>query len=73
MPVNFLGAVATLQKWAQIDGCTGAPTAPDSNNCQYYTSCKGGVQVGLCTRNLGHNAPGNANVSWPFLKRFTLP
>jgi polyhydroxybutyrate depolymerase len=52
--------------------CTGSPTATDSNNCQYYTSCGGGVQVGLCTMNSGH-APGNANVGWPFLKKFTLP
>jgi polyhydroxybutyrate depolymerase len=72
MPVTFLGAVGTFQKWAQIDACTGSATAADSNNCQYYTSCGAGVQVGLCTMNTGH-APGNANVGWPFLKRFTLP
>jgi polyhydroxybutyrate depolymerase len=72
MPVTFLGAVGTFQKWAQIDSCTGSPTATDSNNCQYYKSCGGGVQVGLCTMNTGH-APGNATIGWPFIKQFTLP
>lgn len=72
MPVTFLGAMGTFQKWAQIDGCTGSPTAVDSNNCQYYTSCGAGVQVGLCTMNTGH-APGNATIGWPFIKKYTLP
>jgi polyhydroxybutyrate depolymerase len=72
MPVTFLGAVGTFQKWAQIDNCTGSPTATDSNNCQYYKSCGGGVQVGLCTMNTGH-APGNATIGWPFIKQYTLP
>lgn len=72
MPVTFLGAVGTFQKWAQIDSCTGSPTAADSNDCQYYKSCGGGVQVGLCTMNTGH-APGNATIGWPFIKQYTLP
>jgi polyhydroxybutyrate depolymerase len=72
MPVTFLGAKATMDKWAQINGCTGSPTAVDSNNCQYYTTCSAGVQVGLCTMTSGH-APGKADVGWPFLKKFTLP
>lgn len=72
MPVTFLGAVGTFQKWAEIDGCTGSPTATDSNDCQYYTSCSGGVQIGLCTMNAGH-APGNATIGWPFIKQYTLP
>ena len=72
MPVTFLGAVGTFQKWSMIDGCTGSATATDSNNCQYYNTCSGGVKVGLCTMNAGH-APGEANIGWPFLKQFTLP
>jgi len=72
MPVTFLGAVGTFQKWAEIDGCTGSPTASDSNACQYYTSCSGGVQIGLCTMTSGH-APGKANIGWPFIKQYTLP
>ena len=72
MPITFLGAVGTFQKWAQIDDCTGSATAADSNDCQYYNTCSGGVKVGLCTMNAGH-APGEANIGWPFLKQFTLP
>jgi polyhydroxybutyrate depolymerase len=72
MPVTFLGAAGTFQKWAQIDNCTGSSTATDGNNCQYYKSCGSGVQVGLCTMNTGH-APGNATIGWPFIKQFTLP
>jgi polyhydroxybutyrate depolymerase len=72
MPVTFLGAVGTFQKWAAIDGCTGAPTAADSNACQYYNTCTAGVKVGLCTMTAGH-APGKAEIGWPFLKQFTLP
>src|SRR5206468_1043995 len=47
MPVNFLGAAGTFQKWAVINGCTGSPTAADSNACQYYNNCMAGVKVGL--------------------------
>ena len=72
MPVTFLGAVGTFQKWSMIDGCTGSATAADSNDCQYYNTCSGGVKVGLCTMNAGH-APGEANIGWPFIKQFTLP
>jgi polyhydroxybutyrate depolymerase len=72
MPITFLGALGTFQKWAQIDGCTGSATAADTNDCQYYTSCGGGVQIGLCTMNTGH-APGNASIGWPFIKKYTLP
>ncbi len=73
MPVTFLGAVGTFQKWAQIDGCSGSPSASDSNGCQFYSSCQGGVQVALCTKQGGTHEPGNAAVGWPFLKRYTLP
>jgi polyhydroxybutyrate depolymerase len=72
MPVTFLGAVGTFQKWAMIDGCTGSATAADSDDCQYYNTCNAGVKVGLCTMNAGH-APGEANIGWPFIKQFTLP
>jgi polyhydroxybutyrate depolymerase len=72
MAINFLGAVGTFNFWGKFDGCTDTPAAADSHNCQYYKSCKGGVQVGLCTMNSGH-AYGDATVGWPFIKQFTLP
>lgn len=72
MAINFLGAVGTFNFWGKFDGCTDTPAAADSHNCQYYKSCKGGVQVGLCTMNSGH-AYGDATVGWPFIKQFSLP
>jgi len=73
MALDFLGAVGTFQKWASIDGCTGAPGAADSNNCQTYSQCSAGVQVTLCTDNNGGHEAANANVVWPMLKKYTLP
>jgi polyhydroxybutyrate depolymerase len=34
--IDFLGAVAPLQKWGSLDGCTGSARAADSNNCQTH-------------------------------------
>ena len=72
-PVNFLGAVGTFQKWAELDGCTGSPSATDRDGCQTYSSCQGGVQVTLCTKQDGGHEAGNASVSWPLLGRHTMP
>jgi polyhydroxybutyrate depolymerase len=72
MAINFLGAKGTFDFWGKFDGCTDTPAAADSHNCQYYKSCKGGVQVGLCTMNSGH-AYGDATIGWPFIKQFSLP
>jgi polyhydroxybutyrate depolymerase len=72
MTIDFLGAVGTFQYWAKFDSCTDTPAAADSHNCQYYKSCKGGVQLGLCTMNTGH-AYGDGAVGWSFIKQFTLP
>jgi polyhydroxybutyrate depolymerase len=73
MPVTFLGALATFQKWAAIDQCTGSPSAQDSNGCSTYSSCQGGVEVVLCTKQGGGQEQGNASVAWPVLKRHPLP
>jgi polyhydroxybutyrate depolymerase len=73
MPITFLGAKGTMDKWAQIDGCTGAASAADSNNCSTYSACQDGVQVTLCTKQGGGHEPGNASVAWPILKKYTLP
>jgi polyhydroxybutyrate depolymerase len=72
MPVTFLGAVPTFQKWAAIDQCIGSPSAPDSNGCATYSACQGGVEVVLCT-SPGGQAQGNAAIAWPLLKRHPLP
>jgi polyhydroxybutyrate depolymerase len=72
MPVTFLGAQGTFQKWAAIDQCSGSPSAADANGCSTYSSCGGGVEVVLCT-DAGGQKQGNAAVAWPLLKRHPLP
>jgi polyhydroxybutyrate depolymerase len=73
MAIDFLGAVGTFQKWAELNGCTGSPGAADSNNCQTYSQCRDGVQVTLCTNNNGGHEAAKPNVVWPMLKKYTLP
>jgi polyhydroxybutyrate depolymerase len=68
-----IGAKATFQKWADINQCTGTPSAEDSNGCSTYSSCTSGVQVTLCTKQGGGHDPGTASVSWPVLKKYALP
>jgi polyhydroxybutyrate depolymerase len=69
MPITFLGAQGTFAKWAEIDGCTGAPSSEDANGCSTYATCQGGVEVVLCTKQDGREEPGVPNVAWPILKR----
>ena len=71
--IHFLGAEGTFQKWAQLDGCTGSPSAPDSNGCSTYSQCKDGVEVTLCTNQGGSHDPGNAQIGWPMLKAHPMP
>lgn len=72
MPITFLGARATFQRWAQIDHCTGAAPSEDGNGCSSYSGCDAGVEVILCTKQSGRDEPGNARIAWPVLKRHTL-
>jgi polyhydroxybutyrate depolymerase len=71
--VHFLGAQGTFQKWAQLDGCTGSPSAPDSNGCSTYSQCKGGVEATLCTKQGGGHDPGDAHLGWAMLKAHPMP
>jgi polyhydroxybutyrate depolymerase len=73
MPVTFLGAQATFQKWADLDHCSGAASPPDGNGCSSYSNCDGSVEVVLCTKSGGGQAQGNASVAWPLLLRHPLP
>jgi polyhydroxybutyrate depolymerase len=73
MPVTFLGAQATFQKWADLDQCTGTASLADGNGCSSYANCQGGVEVILCTKQGGGDDVGNATVAWPVLKRHHLP
>jgi len=73
-PINFLGAVASMKKWAELNGCTGQ-AADLGNNCQGYAAsqCSGGVEVIECTKQGGGHEQGNATLGWPVLKRHQLP
>jgi polyhydroxybutyrate depolymerase len=72
MPITFLGAQATFERWAQIDGCTGSPSGEDSNGCSSYSGCNDSVEVILCTKQGGHEDPGDPTIAWPVLKRHSL-
>jgi len=71
MQITFLGAVATFEQWAQLDRCAGAPSQDDDHGCSTYASCQDGVEVTLCTKQGGHEDPGDATIAWPVLKRHT--
>jgi polyhydroxybutyrate depolymerase len=73
MAIDFLGAAGTFKKWAELDGCTGSPSAADANNCQTYSQCSAGVQVTLCTNNSGGHEAAKPDIVWPLLKKYTLP
>jgi len=73
MPITFLGAKATFAKWAELNQCSGAASAEDSNGCASYSGCQGGVDVVLCTKQGGGHEAGNAKVAWPILMKHVLP
>jgi polyhydroxybutyrate depolymerase len=72
MPLTFLGAQATFEAWAALDGCSGPASAPDANGCSSYSGCAGGVEVVLCTQQGGAEDPGDPDIAWPVLQRHTL-
>jgi polyhydroxybutyrate depolymerase len=71
--IHFLGAQGTFQKWAQLDGCTGSPSAEDSNGCSTYSQCQDGVEVTLCTTQGGGHVTGNPQIGWSMLKKHPMP
>jgi len=73
-PIHFLGAINSMKKWAELDGCTGQ--AKDlGNNCQGFAAaqCPSGVESIVCTKTGGGHEQGNATLGWPVLKRHQLP
>lgn len=68
---TFLGATATFERWAEINGCTGQ-AMDEGGGCQTHNQCTDGVEVTLCTVGGGHAWP-DAERSWQTLSRFTLP
>lgn len=73
MQMELLGAVGTFQKWANLNGCTGSPTAEDANGCSTYSSCAESAEVTLCTKQEGTQIFGDANLIWDTLKRHSMP
>jgi len=73
-PIHFLGAINSMKKWAELNGCTGQ--AKDlGNNCQGFEAaqCQGGVESVVCSKTGGGHEQGNATLGWPVLKRHQLP
>jgi polyhydroxybutyrate depolymerase len=72
MPLTFLGAKGTFDRWAKIDGCSGGPSLEDSHGCSRYATCQAGAEVVLCTKQGGADDPVDGAVAWPILKRHVL-
>jgi polyhydroxybutyrate depolymerase len=72
MPLTFLGARATFEKWGELNRCTGPASPEDPNGCSAYSGCAGGVEVVLCTKQDGPLEPGDPSIAWPVLERHTL-
>jgi len=70
--IHFLGAEATLKRWAELNECTGAPM-DTGNGCQTYTQCKAGTEVTLCTKQGGSHDPGDAKLGWEMMKKHPMP
>ena len=70
-PIHFLGAQGTFEKWAELNQCTGTPTA-SSGGCETYTQCAAGVEVTLCTSGGGHST-GDPAIGWPMLAKHPMP
>lgn len=85
----FASAAETFAFWRDVNGCTGdAVTVPYGvARCETFSSCNGGVDVGLCSV-VAHAFPGVpfdghvlylndqidiAEEAWRFLSRFSLP
>ncbi|HEX5098211.1 MAG TPA: PHB depolymerase family esterase [Polyangiaceae bacterium] len=72
MPLTFLGAEATFDKWAELDRCVGPASPPDADGCSAYSGCDDGAEVILCTKEGGGEDPGDPSIAWPVLLRHTL-
>lgn len=71
--MNFLGAEATFERWAELDECAGSPSDPDANGCSSYSDCASGVDVTLCTVQGGAAGWGSAEDGWATLQRHSKP
>jgi polyhydroxybutyrate depolymerase len=72
MPLTFLGAEATFEKWAAINRCSGPASPTDQQGCTRYANCDGGAEVVLCSKRGGEAEHADAAIAWPFLARHAL-
>jgi polyhydroxybutyrate depolymerase len=72
MPLTFLGAENTFERWSAIDRCTDPASAPDGDGCSTYAGCAEGTEVTLCTKQGGREEPADPRIAWPVLKRHQL-
>jgi polyhydroxybutyrate depolymerase len=70
--MNYLGAVATFESWAELNQCTGAPSVPDADGCSTYSDCADEVEVSLCTTEASSGL-GSAADGWAMLQRHSQP
>jgi len=71
--MNFMGAVGTFERWAELNQCSGAASEADSDGCSTYSNCAGGVSVTLCTVEGGMTEWGSAEVGWATLTQDPMP
>lgn len=71
--MNFMGAVRTFERWAELNQCSGDPSAPDDTGCSTYSNCADAVEVTLCTDDGGVTGWGSAERGWATLSRHALP
>ncbi len=69
MPLTFLGAQGSFEKWGEINHCVGPASPPDADGCSGYSGCDGGAEVILCTKQGGREKPGDPSIAWPVLAR----
>lgn len=70
--IHFRGAEATFAFWKEANGCTGTPTM--ANGCETYENCAAGVTTTLCrTDGIGGHLPGDPELGWATMSRYTLP
>lgn len=69
---ELLGAKGTFEKWADLDECTGTPSAADSNGCSTYSRCSDNAEVTLCSTDGGNQIMGSAKLAWQTLKRHSI-
>ena len=75
---TFPSARADFEQWRDLNGCTGSPETIHEL-CETYAECDDGVEVTLCSADVGHifytNTQGIsvADIAWEAFARQTLP